>query len=295
MTINHDQSGCPVKPGRTFAATTTTKIGLAVVLGLMGTKAQAQEFVDPIVVEVPAQVGFQLNEANFNQWIFGNRNRNVSAMAQLDALLALNLAEIEHLCRLSESQKQKLALAARGDIKRFNDRVAEARVVFERYRNNQNNMGEIMKETQPLAASLAAGLFSEGSLFAKSVGSILTSEQLVQYRAGLRARSQARYQAKVMLALADLDKTVGFTSDQFRRFTALILAETTAPEKPAGQFESNVVLLKIAQIPAEKVRPLFDDAQWKLLEPALRNARAMERMLRANGVLGPAEPNATHR
>ena len=66
--------------------------------------------------------------------------------------------EVQRSCELSDAQKKKLLLAGNGDIKHFQDRVAEARRVFEKYRHDQNSMQLIFQETQPLAAKLRAGL-----------------------------------------------------------------------------------------------------------------------------------------
>ena len=262
---------------------------LVVLLGLLAGSARtaaAQDILEVEVVQPPAVNNrFVLDDSTFNQWVFGNQNRSSSAMDQLDLLLSLHLAQVEQVCALSEAQKRKLLLAGRGDIKRFNDRVVVARLVFDRYRRDQNKMNEIMQQTTPLAATLAAGLFNDGSVFAKATQATLTPEQLVLYRDARRAKTQAWYKAKVMLALVDLDTAVGMTSDQYHRLADLILTETKAPEKPAGQQDNMVMLLKIAKIPESQLRPIFDDAQWRSLDPTLRRARAMEGFLRAGGWL----------
>ncbi len=274
-----------VGPLRDRGAVGALVVCFGMLAGLARTAA-AQDIVEVEVVQPPAVGnGFVLDESTFNQWVFGNQNRSSSAMEQLDLLLSLHLAQIEQLCALSEAQKRKLLLAGRGDIKRFNDRVVEARLVFERYRRDQNKLNEILKETTPLAATVTAGLFNDGSVFAKATQATLTPEQLVLYRDARRAKTQAWYKAKVMLALVDLDTAVGMTSDQYHRLADLILTETTAPEKPAGQHDNMVVMLKIARIPESQLRPIFDDAQWRFLNPMFRQARAMEGFLRTGGWL----------
>ena len=241
----------------------------------------------------PADVAnrFVLDEANFNQWVFGNVSpKNLSTEERFKALLAVTVADVERSCPLSESRKRKLLLAGRGDIKRFTDRVADARAMFDRLKNDQNNINAIFQETQPLAALLANGLFGEGSLYAKTLATTLEPEQAARYRESVREKQRFRYKAKVALALARLDDAVGFTAEQNRRFHALILEETAPLEKPAGAMESNLVLLKIARIPESKIRPIFDDAQWQALGRQLQKARALEPMLRDNGLLDPTEP-----
>jgi len=234
---------------------------------------------------------FVLNEANFDQWVFGNASpKNLSTEERFKALLAVNIADVERSCPLSESQKRKLLLAGRGDIKRFTDRVADARAVFHRLNNDQNGINAIFQETQPLAALLANGLFGVDSLYTKTLATTLEPEQAARYREAVREKQRFRYKAKVALALANLDEAVGFTSEQNRRFLAVVLEETAPLEKPAGAMETNFVLFKIARIPETKIRPIFDDAQWKAISRQLEKARGLEPMLRANGLLDPSEP-----
>jgi len=263
----------------------------AILVVLIMSRSSLVSAQDVIEVEVqPVQNQFFLADQTFDQWVFGNVRTNLSPEERFDSFLALSIADVERTCSLSEPQKRKLLLAGRGDIKRFNDRLAEARAVFERYRRDQNKMGEIQQETIPLAELFKDGLFGEGSFFAKSLETTLNPDQSDRRREAIREKKQFLYRSKVSLGLAKLDAAVGFTTEQYHRFAAVILEETTPPEKSAGQFEANVMLLKIARIPESKIRPIFDDARWKALDRQLQQARAMEPMLRANGVLDPTEP-----
>ena len=260
-------------------------IGLSLVLA--GTIAQAQD-LDEVEVQPAVPTGFELHESIFEQWIYGNNAaRGLSGREHLDSLLMLNLNQVEQSCKLSEAQKKKLLLAGRGDIKHFLDRVAEARKVFDRFRLDQNKVGEIVQETQPLAATLNAGLFGQGSFFAKTVGATLTPEQANHFKESIRERNRFRYRAKVRLAVTNLDNALGLTADQRQRLIDLVLQETTPPEKPVpnGQYESYVVLYKISQVPEAKVRSILDNAQWQALNQQLQQARGMEQFLRSNGYL----------
>jgi hypothetical protein len=244
--------------------------------------------------EVPAAVNvFELHESNFDQWVFGQAGRANSARDQLDSLLMLSVGEVERACNLSEAQKKKLMLAGHGDVKHFMDRVAEARRVFEALRHDQNNINEIFQETQPLATTLRSGLFGNDSFFYKTIATTLEPDQAARYRKSILEKNQYRYRAKVRLAINNLDNAIGFSGEERQRLLDLILQETTASEKSAGQYEATVVLLKIAKIPEAKLRPLFDDARWKLLNAQFQQARAMEVFLRTQGLLDEPEPAAT--
>lgn len=267
-------------------------VGAIVLLSLGGTArvATAQDFEEDAPAAAPVLEGFQLDESIFNQWVFGNQNRVASTRDQLAMTLALHVADVERTCSLSEPQKRKLLLAGQGDIKRFNDRVDDAKIVFDRLRSNQNNMNEIYQETQPLAASLATGLYGEGSIFAKAIGTTLDAEQASRYRAAIQEKIHLRHRARVLRAIAGLDSTVGLTSDQYRRFLDLILAETTPPARSSNQYEGAIVLIKIARLPESKVRPIFDEVQWTVLSRQLMQARGMEGFLQSQGFLEAPAP-----
>src|SRR5262245_38079822 len=70
---------------------------------------------------------FVMNDAQFDQWVFGNMGLANAAAARnrLDSLLTLNVDDLERTCGLTLIQKKKLLLAGRGDIKRFFDRIEE--------------------------------------------------------------------------------------------------------------------------------------------------------------------------
>jgi hypothetical protein len=227
--------------------------------------------------------GFDIDVSVFHQWIFGAGNKIVSTPDHLEALLMLAVADVDRICSLTEAQRRKLILAGHGDGKRFLDRVAEARREFERLRHDPDGPDEIIQSTAPLAASFQAGLYGEGSLFAKSLGTTLNPEQAGRYREAIREKDSFRYKAKVSLLLASLDARLGFTSEQYRQFLALILEATTPPMKPGGPYEESVVLLKIARLPEEKVRAILDESQWKKLDKIFQRIRVMEENLRAMG------------
>ncbi len=277
----------PHKSARSVAASGFQILLMVLIMSRSGC-VSAQDVIE---VEVqPVQNQFFLADQTFDQWVFGNVRTNLTPEERFDSFLALSIANVDRSFSLSESQKRKLRLAGHGDIKRFNDRLAEARAVFERHRRDQNKMGEIQQETTPLAEAFRDGLFGEGSFFAKSIGMTLNPDQVARYREAIREKKQFLYRSKVALGLAKLDAAVGFTTEQYHRFAEVILEETTPPERPAGQFEANVMLLKIARIPEGKIRPIFDDARWKTLNQQLQQARAMEPTLQANGILDPTEP-----
>jgi hypothetical protein len=228
-----------------------------------------------------------MNEVNFDQWVFGNLGNSTNAAglrSKLDSLLTLHLDEIEQACRLTPLQQKKLLLAGRGDIKRFFDRVDELRRKFEKIKDQQNALGMFWPEIQPLQASVNAGLFDDDSIFSKSLRATLSPEQAAQRDKIVRDRLMYRYWARVDLAMELLNNSVGFTSDQRERLVKA-LAEGARPPRRLGQNDYYFVLYQLAMLPQAKVKPIFDDLQWRLLSRQLDQARGMEWWLKQNGFL----------
>jgi hypothetical protein len=124
---------------------------------------------------------------SFAYLVLDGRGPEVVARARLRLQLFLKqrLEFIDRVCSLSEGQRQKLDLAGRGDIVRFFDRVEDGKKKFARF--NDGDAGnaivrlELLRESKPLHEALMAGPFDDGSLFAKSLRNILTTEEAARY------------------------------------------------------------------------------------------------------------------
>jgi hypothetical protein len=243
--------------------------------------------------EAPQRVQpvFMMNDDQFDQWIFGGPRNSGAGRNKLDTLLTLQVDDVSRACGLSELQKKKLLLAGHGDIKRFFDRVDEKRRKFDKVKNDQNKIGEIYQELQPLQMALNSGLFSEGSIFAKTLKKVLAHEQASRYEAMVREKRLFRYRAKIELIVASLDQTVGFSDDQRRALIELILRETEVPKK-FGQYDYWLVMYQTGKIPESKLKMIFDDKQWGFMNRQLNQMRGMEQFLRNNGMLPENEAPA---
>ncbi len=268
-------------------------IAAAVVLAVAGSgpvvRAQDEEVEEARPANAAAVRIVTMNEANFEQWIFGNMGNMGAGSAgmvhnNLDSRLELQVDEIERSCGLSAVQKKKLLVAGRGDIKRLFDRIAEVRKKFDKVKNQQNAFGMIWQDVQPLQTSVNAGLFGEDSIFAKALRTTLTPDQLARHEQAGRDRLLFLYWAKVDFVLEMLNRAVGFTTEQHQRLRKL-LAEETRPPKRLGQNDYYAVLYQIGLIPEAKIRAILDDVQWRTLNRQLAQARGLGMWLKQNGFL----------
>src|SRR5262249_20632359 len=116
-------------------------------------------------------------------------------------------------------------------------------------------------------------------------------EQAEKYEEVVRDRTLYRYWARVDLAMELLNNEVGFTDDQRRRLVKL-LHEETNPPRTLGRNGYYVVLYQLSRIPEAKIKPVFEDFQWKVLKRQLDQGRGMEMFLKQNGFVPGDAPDA---
>jgi hypothetical protein len=285
-------------PGRLLLTATVLVITSALPL----VRAQDEEVEEDVVVGQPFQFvqQFQFNarvyEQQMEHWVFGNQGGAVRARAHLEAILSQLVDEYDRICGLSPAQRKKLEVAGRGDIKRFFDRVDETRRKFREHEGpwDRNRLNAAWQEARPLQQALRQDWFQEQSLFCKALHHTLNEDQVARYEQELHDRAVFLYRAAVGWAAVTLASSMGWNDQQRQRFENVILEETRTPKKSHPQVYF-VVLCQAARIPEEKLRPIFDELQWRLLRQELIRARSVERSLRNDGFVpdeGPASAPA---
>jgi hypothetical protein len=117
----------------------------------------------------------------FDALVFGNRGETPSGVQSwLDSQLRYKIDSVNRVTRLTSSQRQKLDLAGRGDIKHFIDLVEEERRQFEPVGDDELGpevVKELARTARRLKAKLNSELFNEGSLFDRVLSRSLTGDQ----------------------------------------------------------------------------------------------------------------------
>jgi hypothetical protein len=256
----------------------------------------------PAAAPVPQ---FRVADQNFDVGVFGNYRTADTARARLGQLCGLITDEVDRVCGLTSAQKDKLLLAARGDLNRYFGRVDEKRKEFQLARTDQRKYQEFYTSLAPLQRAIQNGLFGDGSLFSKALKTTLDPGQTARYEATLRERKSFHSRARFDLVVALMDNALGLTADQRGRVRALIRAETRPPRKH-GYYDYQVLLIQLSRLPEGKLKPLFLEGQWRSLTAQFNNAQGMEAFLIKNDFLPdktdpgyepdptPAEPTAPH-
>jgi len=157
---------------------------------------------------------------------------------KLDTDLRVKVAIVNRLCGLTDSQKQALALAGRGDIKRWFDRFEENQAQLRLVGNDRNKIRALGEENRLLMRMCdnQPALRNDGTLFVKSLEKFLASEQPTKYQAirdVLRVGGLVKMRQRGLENLLEIDLTrTTFADDdlahlrQLRGINSLILAYT---------------------------------------------------------------------
>ncbi len=236
---------------------------------------------------------FEMTEAQLDQWL---TNGAGPPLQLLESQLEAQLGRLEETCRLSRLQLEKLELAGRGDIARFEHDLAELsdRVLGKEY--DQNEIGEVYETIQPYAARLRRGVLNEGSLFRKVFTTLLDDQQQTDYRRAEAERITFQYRAKVKLLVASLDQSAPMLDEQRRALLDLLLRTTRPPQRwsAEGQYDWYYILHQAAEAPRDEIASVLDGAQLRCFEAAVANAGGMKQMLVREGLVAMDEEAGNH-
>jgi hypothetical protein len=235
----------------------------------------------------------QWTDENLEQWVFnrggGPAQNAASARKELDRSLLLNIQNIDRVCKLTEAQKKKMQLAGRGDIKRFYDHYEVVKQKFHRLKpkqqddnNWQEHWNELWQDINPLQTKFQSGLFHEDSLLHKSLRHTLTAEQLPRYQAQAEERRRFHHRASIELAVNSFEQSMPLRDAQRQELIALLLKELK-PSSKSNRIEVYIVTVRMSLLPEEKLKPVFDRTQWKMVRAQLANYKGQEQWLKQSG------------
>jgi hypothetical protein len=252
--------------------------------------ASAQEPAEPEDA-VPARALGRVNVApegadlgdNIEQWVFGNRGA-AKVRERFQAALTQDINRFDQKYSLTPAQKKKLELAGRQDMKRFFDRVEDAKSEYRRTNGDWNQVGNRIFELQGITNQPHTELFGDGSMLAKTLKKTLTPEQVARHET-------AAYRVRVEWAIGILHSRLVLNPEQRRRLVTLVVDETP-PLKRYGSFDYDAIMLQMSRLPREKLRTALDEAQCRNLALRFEQARRMESILVSEGYISRSAPSA---
>lgn len=219
---------------------------------------------------------------NFDRWVFPDEGPSggwgVRTRTRLTNLAQKKMEEVDHCCGLSEEQKKKLQLAARADISRLFDRVDAARVKFNEGRLNGVAVQTLWKDAQSVSNEVRNFQFGSGSMFRKTLPKALTIDQLVKLRDQLRQQRFERHRANISQVISYLERGMVLEKEQRAKVIDLIEIEVpaNATETP---YDVTLTVYRVSRIPAEKLKPLLTEDQWRHWDSKLSRFRGQKHQL----------------
>jgi hypothetical protein len=249
-------------------------------------------------VEAAVQPRFKLSPQHFDQLVFRNAvvvHENGKALVRssgsiqklrstMETAFAKEIQQLEKECQLTEKQKKKIQLAARGDIVRFVNRVEGLREKSTSTEFDQAEYAALVAELQGLSYVPSVIVSAPSSLFRKSLRKCLTKEQVFLYAAA----EHNRQIDVIERALDQLDRSnskktsLNLSQEARRKFIQIVVANARIP--PASHPFATTIIFIEAGKEEERFRNLLTPLQWENFQQQVSQARRMEQMLQRMGV-----------
>jgi hypothetical protein len=198
------------------------------------------------------------------------------ARAWMLTRLTLMIDDIDRRTSLTEAQKTKLHAAGELDIGRFFERVEQMKEELLAHPGDPARARERRPANLRILSDYQSGLLAEGSFFSKVLNSILDEDQAARIRESWELRNRTRWRARALLTTMIWGNAIGLSDDQRRKLSDLIVAEIPPPNRP-GPTDFQFIMYRLGQLHPAKLRPIFDDGQWRLFNRHLNQARTNER------------------
>jgi len=232
-----------------------------------------------------------VTDRQFDLQIFGNAD---SARERMNLELNRQLNRLDRQYRLTDSQKKKLFLAGQGDIKRAFDRVDELRRKFQLAKYERTGAMECLQEARRMRSYLLGGMFGADSLLTKTAATTISEEQKAYEDDLLRESFLVDYRGAVAEAASRLVRVLNLTPEQHRQFKKLLMDEIRPPRR-SGESTYAYIMYQLSRLPETKVRPIFDDSQWKFLHELLMSWNDGGKFLQNDGFILDQAPPARPR
>src|SRR5207249_1887352 len=97
-----------------------------------------------------------------------------------------------------------------------------------------------------------------------------------------RERREFRHRANARLAVNMLEQSVPLRHEQRQQLIALLISQIKPPRK-SGAMDYYLIMYRASQLPEAKLRPLFDELQWKIVSRQLAAFKGYRQFLKQAG------------
>lgn len=199
---------------------------------------------------------------------------------RMEATASAEIDVVDRRVSLTDAQKKKLRLAARGDIAQLVSRADELRPKLTSKPMNQQQYVELMRELQPLRMSQQFGVIGENSLFRKTLRHTLTGEQRVRWQTLERERQKAVVETAIQ-TWERMVKEVKIPEPSRQKFIDVLVEYGDLPET-RNTYIYYVVLVEAGK-QEDRLKPILSDEIWEKLQTQITQAKQNEATLRRSG------------
>jgi|GEM_PF-2176562 len=238
---------------------------------------------------------FELTAEQLDYWVFNNTYEMAHEHHQ--ALIKLEIAQLDAACGLSAEQRQMLRIAGAGELQRLADvrTVLQARYAGRIY--DQNKIGEVFQELQPYQRQFQRRGLDPESLLLKLLPSLLEKSQTANFSAWQAERQRAEQHRQIEAAIADIEQQVPLTIAQRGQLTELFQTHTRPVSPAAAAQHISAGLGRLTQlnsVPAAEFEAFLAPPQWEALQAVFLPHRGYLRLLRDQNLLLDLPPAPTN-
>lgn len=193
---------------------------------------------------------------------------------QLESLLERSLDYVDDVCSLTDAQRRKLLLAGKLDITAQLEKMAEVQKAAIEARkaaaDAQEEQGEdagvqVVEFMVDRPAPNASVFFDSSSRFGKFVRNRLSAAQTKRLDDSRRERMAHQRQAAAKAVACLLGESGKLTAAEHERVLAALQRELDDCEIELSAGPATQAVHRLASLPDEKLRPLFDARQWPVV------------------------------
>jgi hypothetical protein len=214
-----------------------------------------------------------LVEQGGNPMVIGRQPALNEQLRQLRIYLDRLVDTADTECRLSDTQRNKLTLAGKIDIELFHERYLTVDAIADQ---------DPIQKLARFAAlgEVARATFSDPvSNYQRTLSARLTKDQQEKLCAAERERHAFRWQVLTEAVVVGFERSAAMTAAQCAELTQFLTLAV-----PAGRSATDwrIGCLKaIVDLPQDRLRSFFDDAQWSAAKRQLLELQAVARQLEA--------------
>jgi hypothetical protein len=209
------------------------------------------------------------------------RTQSEEEHAKRMEFMSFVIDDIARLCKLTDAQKERLTLAAKGASKRSMERWHEQAERYFRQRVTNTDEDTVSEVLQNMGNFSLGGRDSdrEGeteSIWKDSLKDVLTPEQITAYESVLVDRQKASVAAFSEMSISTLDNHLRLTPDQKAKLTPIIRNSTAEHlediQRHWGEYIEKNMLMSVANSADEEtLKQILSEQQWQRLQAATSN------------------------